>query len=106
MSDSWCAFDKSELWVYNLHISEYSHGGHYNQLPKAPRKLLLTKRKLRKLEWWVKEKGVTIVPTLLWINEKGYAKLDIALAKGKRSYDKRESLKEKENQRELSRFIS
>lgn len=78
-------------------------GTHYNHEPKRDRKLLLTKRELRKLEYKSREKGFTIIPTLLFINEKGLAKLEIALARGKHHYDKRDTLKKKDIQREIDR---
>lgn len=105
LTDSYCRFLNGELWVSNMHIAEYSHGGHYNHDPKADRKLLLSKKELRKLEWKVNEKGTTIIPLVLWMNEKGYAKLDIALAKGKRQYDKRETIKDRDNDREMQKHI-
>jgi tmRNA-binding protein len=86
-----------------MHISEYTHGTYNNHEPKRDRKLLLNKRELKKLLTKVKEKGFTIIPTLLFINEKGLAKLTIALAKGKHHYDKRETLKKKDVQREMDR---
>ena len=82
-----------------MHISEYANGSYNNHQPKRDRKLLLTKKEMRKLLSKLNERGFTIVPTLLWINEKGYAKLDISLAKGKKLYDKRESIKEKDERR-------
>ena len=102
-SDTYCGFINSELWVHNLHISEYAAGSYNNHDPKQDRKLLLTKRELRKIQSKLNEKGTTVVPTMLFINEKGYAKLEIALARGKRMYDKRESIKEKDNRRADSR---
>jgi SsrA-binding protein len=101
--DSFCAFENGELFVKNLHISEYRLGTHYNHDPKRDRKLLLNARELKKLAAKTKEKGLTIIPFLLYINEKGYAKLKIALAKGKHSYDKRETLKDKDIRREIDR---
>jgi len=101
--DSYCAFKEHELFVRNLHISEYRLGTHYNHEPKRERKLLMTKRELRKLKTKSVEKGLTIVPTVLFINEQGYAKLKIALARGKHAYDKRESIKKKDIQRDLER---
>ena len=86
-----------------MHIAEYNMGTHYNHEPKRDRKLLLTKRELKKLSVKVIEKGFTIIPILLFINERGLAKLEIALAKGKHFYDKRESLKRKDSQREIER---
>ncbi|MCX6234279.1 MAG: SsrA-binding protein SmpB [Bacteroidetes bacterium] len=104
LADSYCDFIEEELFVKNMHIAEYSHGTHYNHEPKRDRKLLLTKRELRKLLNKVKEKGFTIIPVQLYINEKGLAKLDIALAKGKHAYDKRESIKRKDYARDTERF--
>ena len=101
--DSFCTFNNGELFVINLHISEYRLGTHYNHDPKRERKLLLNRRELRKLETKTREKGLTIIPFLLYINEKGLAKLKIALAKGKHSYDKRETLKNKDVKREIDR---
>jgi SsrA-binding protein len=104
LTDSFCDFDDGELYVKNMHIAEYAHGTHYNHEPKRSRKLLLTKRELRKLSNKVKEKGFTIIPVRLYINEKGLAKVDIALAKGKHAYDKREAIKRKDYNRETDRL--
>jgi len=101
--DAYCTFRGSELFVINMHISEYIFGTYNNHEPKRDRKLLLTKRELKKLQTKVKEKGFTIIPTLLFINERGLAKLTIALARGKHHYDKRETLKQKDHQREMER---
>ena len=103
LADSYCQFVEGELFVKEMHIAEYSMGTVYNHEPKRDRKLLLTKRELRKLENKTKEKGFTIIPTLLFINEKGLAKLEIGLARGKHFYDKRDSLKKKDIQREIDR---
>jgi len=103
IADAYCSFTDDELFVRNMHIAEYTMGTHYNHEPKRDRKLLLTRRELRKLLVKVKERGFTIIPVLLFINEKGLAKLTIALARGKHSYDKRESLKQKDMQREIDR---
>ena len=103
-TDSYCIFIDNELWVKGLHISEYSYAGHYNHEAKRQRKLLLTKKELRKLQKKIKEKGFTIIPLRIFINEKGFAKLDIGLARGKRLYDKREDLKSRDNKRDLDRF--
>ncbi|NQT77009.1 MAG: SsrA-binding protein SmpB [Bacteroidetes bacterium] len=103
LADSYCQFVEGELFVKQMHIAEYSMGTVYNHEPKRDRKLLLTKRELRKLENKTKEKGFTIIPTLLFINEKGLAKLEIGLARGKHFYDKRDSLKKKDIQREIDR---
>lgn len=105
IAESFCEFnEQTELFVINMSIEEYSHGTHYNHRPKAERKLLLNKRELKKLEKEVKNTGLTIVPLRMFINEKGFAKLDIALAKGKRLYDKRETIKDRENKRNLDRI--
>ena len=106
LTDSYCSFTGTELFVRNLHVAEYTFGTHYNHEPKRDRKLLLTKRELKKLLNKTKEKGLTIIPTLLYINDKGLAKLDIALAKGKKLYDKRETLKTKDSKREMDRSKS
>lgn len=105
ISDSYCIFIKGELWVKGLHISEYKQASYNNHEPKRDRKLLLTKRELKKLLTKVKEKGYSIVPTRLYISTRGIAKLDIALAKGKKMYDKRHDLKLKDLQREVQRKI-
>lgn len=102
LKDAYCKFKKGELFV-KMRIAEYSHGGAFNHDPDRIRKLLLTKRELKKLEKKVIESGYTIIPLRLYINEKGLAKLEIALAKGKKKYDKRESLKRKEIIRESQR---
>ncbi|MCX6243149.1 MAG: SsrA-binding protein SmpB [Bacteroidetes bacterium] len=101
--DAYCTFKGNELFVINMHIAEYTYGTYNNHEPKRDRKLLLTKRELHKLQTKVKERGFTIVPTLLFINEKGLAKLSIALARGKHHYDKRETLKQKDVKREIDR---
>ena len=105
IGESFCEFNtQNELFVINMSIEEYSHGTHYNHRPNAERKLLLNKRELKKLEREVKNTGLTIVPLRLFINEKGYAKLDIALAKGKKLYDKRDTIKDRDNKRNLDRI--
>ena len=103
--DTYCQFSAGELWVRNMQISAYRLGYYYNHDVKRERKLLLNKRELRKLEKATKETGYTIVPTKLFTNEKGLAKLEIALARGKKAYDKRETLKEKEDRRTMDRFL-
>ncbi len=101
--DAYCVFIGNELFVRNLHISEYKYGTYANHEPKRDRKLLLNKRELRKILSKTNEKGLTIIPVLLFVNEEGRAKLKIAIAKGKKNYDKRESLKSKDTQREIDR---
>ncbi|TFG72563.1 MAG: SsrA-binding protein SmpB [Flavobacteriales bacterium] len=104
IAESFCEFnEKGELFVINMQIDEYSHGSHYNHKPKAERKLLLNKRELRKLEKEVKTSGLTIVPLNVFLDERGRAKMNIALAKGKKLYDKRETMKDRDNKRELDR---
>ena len=103
ISDAHCVFIDNELFVKNLHIAEYSNGWQNNHEPKRQRKLLLNKQELSKMIGKVKEKGMAIIPIRLFINEKGKAKLEIALAKGKKIYDKRESIKEKDQKRDIAR---
>jgi SsrA-binding protein len=103
LSDTYSTFINNELWVKNMHISTYFFGTYNNHDVRRDRKLLLTKRELSKLLRATKETGFTIIPTKLFINEKGLAKLEIGLAKGKKNYDKRQSLKEKEDQRSMDR---
>lgn len=105
ITESFCEFnDRGELFVINMQIDEYAHGTHYNHRPKAERKLLLNKQELRKLHKEVKTSGLTIIPLNLFINERGLAKLKIALARGKKLYDKRETLKERDSKRNLDRI--
>ena len=101
--DTYCYFVNNELWVKNMHIAQYALGSYNNHVERRERKLLLTKRELRSLQEDTKAPGLTIVPTRLFINEKGLAKLDIALARGKKSYDKRQSMKDKEDKRDIAR---
>lgn len=102
MSDAHCVFIENELWIKNLHISEYQNSKHVNHKPKRERKLLLNRQELEKIHKKVKSKGTTIIPIRLFINEKGKAKLEISIAKGKKLFDKRQDLKEKENKREIT----
>ncbi len=99
ITEAYCAFEGEELFVKNMHIAEYDYGTYNNHEPRRPRKLLLTRRELKKMLVKTKERGFTIIPTLLFINDKGLAKLEIALAKGKKLYDKRESIKQKDMER-------
>lgn len=105
LTDSYCAFIGNELFVRQMHISEYRFGSYMNHAAKRDRKLLLTRRELRKLQAKSKEKGFTIIPVLLFVDERGYAKLQIALAKGKKLYDKRQSIKDKVSSRDMQREI-
>ena len=102
-NDSYCMFEKGELYVKSLHISEYIYGTYTNHEPLQERKLLLTKRELRKLESKIKEKGYSIIPLKIFLSEKGFAKVEIGLGKGKKSYDKRESIKERDTDRDIKR---
>lgn len=104
LQDAYCLFINNELFVRELHISPYVLAKNYNHEAKRERKLLLNKRELKKLHSKFKEKGLTIIPTRIFLNEKGIAKLDIALAKGKKIYDKREDIKEKDLKREMDRL--
>ena len=103
--DTFCFFSRGELWVKNMHIAEYFYGSYNNHTARRDRKLLLNRKELLKLQRATKENGFTIVPTRLYINEKGLAKVVIALAKGKKQYDKREALKEKDDRREMDRMF-
>lgn len=104
IAESFCEFNhKGELFTVNMHIEEYAFGTRFNHKPKAQRKLLLNKKELNKLYKEVKNGGLTIVPLRLFINEKGFAKIHIALARGKKLYDKRETIKDRENKRDLDR---
>ncbi|MEZ4988495.1 MAG: SsrA-binding protein SmpB [Saprospiraceae bacterium] len=104
LRDAYCLFKQGELYLYSMFIAEYSHGNQFNHDERRTRKLLLRKSELRKLEKKVKEKGFTIVPHKLYLSERGIAKIEIALAQGKKSYDKRESIKQKDVKRDLDRI--
>ncbi len=101
LRDAYCAFKEQELFVRNLHISPYSMAGNYNHESKRERKLLLRKRELHKIYGKSVEKGISLIPTRLFLNERGFAKLEIALAKGKKLYDRRQDIKEKDLKREM-----
>ena len=104
IAESFCEFSEGELFLINSHIEEYLYGTHYNHKAKSERKLLLNKRELKKLNKDSDNKGLTIIPLRLFTNEKGLAKLDIALCRGKKNYDKRESLKEQDTKRDIDRI--
>ncbi len=105
IAESFCEFnEKKELFAVNMNIEEYAFGTRFNHRPKAQRKLLLNKKELLKLWKDVKNNGLTIVPLRLFINDKGFAKINIALARGKKLYDKRETIKDRENKRNLDRI--
>ena len=103
--DTYCTVINGELWVKGMSVSPYFYGSYNNHEMKRDRKLLLTKKEIRALESATKQTGYTIVPTLVFIDDKGRAKMDIALCKGKKEYDKRQTLKEKEDRREMDRAI-
>lgn len=102
-NDSYCVFYKGELFIKSLHISEYAFGTYTNHEPMQERKLLLNKNELKKLEAKTKEKGYSIIPLKIFISEKGLAKVEIGLGKGKKSYDKRETIKERDSERDVKR---
>ncbi len=102
--DAFCKFVNDELWLTGMHIAEYSYGTYNNHEPKRDRKLLLNRVELRKLHKSTKEKGLTIVALKLYLSETGKAKVDIALARGKKTHDKREDLKQKDSKREIERY--
>lgn len=105
INDSFCAFFTDGLYIRNMHIAEYSYGSFYNHESKRDRKLLLNKKELKKLKAKGEEKGFTIVPLKIFINDRGFAKVEIALAQGKKDFDKRETIKERETKRELDRAM-
>lgn len=105
INDSFCSFLNDELYIHQMHISEYSHGSFYNHEARRERKLLLTKKELSKLKVKGQERGYTIIPLRMFISNRGFAKIEIALAQGKKDFDKRETIKERENKRELDRIM-
>ena len=104
-NDSYCIIHKGELWLKSLHIAEYSHGTVNNHDPIRDRKLLLQKREINKIEAKLKEKGYTLIPLLIFFNEKNLVKVEIGLGKGKKLHDKRETIKKRDVEREMKRFI-
>ncbi|MDQ1771331.1 SsrA-binding protein [Labilibaculum sp. A4] len=105
IGDSFCYFNANELYVKEMHISEYKFGSYYNHEEKRERKLLLNRKELDKLDRKTKESGLTIVPLRIFLNEKGFAKMEIALCRGKKHYDKRESLKQRDHKIEIDRMM-
>ena len=105
LADTYCTFIREELWIKNMHIATYKFGTYNNHEVHRDRKLLLHRKELQKLRRETKESGLTIVPTKLYINDKGIAKLNIVLARGKKTYDKRQALKEKEDKRMIDRAM-
>lgn len=104
-NDSYCFFSHGELWIKNMHIAEYVNAGYAGHDPTRERKLLLTKKELGKWAQKIKEKGLTIVPLSMYVNEKGLAKLEIGLGRGKKIHDKRETTKNREAEREMRRYL-
>jgi SsrA-binding protein len=103
MQDGYCVLHNGELYLHNVHISTYTEGTHYNHEPMRTRKLLVNKSELKRLEKGVQEQGVTIIPIRVFISDRGFAKVEIALARGKKLHDKREDIKAKDVKRELDR---
>lgn len=105
LTDSYCVVDNGEVWVKNMHVSEYFYGSYNNHSVKRDRKLLLNKKEIAKITKAAEEPGYTIVPLRIFISDKGYAKLVIGIGRGKKQYDKRQSIKEREDKRNLDRFM-
>lgn len=105
LRDAYCVFKDGELYLRSMFIAEYKEGNQFNHDERRVRKLLLKRQELKKLEKKIKEKGLTVVPIKLYLNDRGIAKLEIALAQGKKTHDKRDSIKEKDNKRELDRML-
>lgn len=106
ITEAYCKMEKGEMWVINMYVAEYANAGYMEQKPRRPRKLLLTKTEIKKLDKKLKNVGVTLVPTLLFIAKSGYAKLKFSIAKGKKIHDKRASIKERDVARDLDRSLS
>lgn len=105
IKEAYCVFHNGEMWVRNMHIAEYSNASFYTHKPRSDRKLLLNRKEINKIEKFLKDKGNTVVPLRLFISEKGWAKLEIATAQGKKLHDKRQSLKEKDDKRTMDRAL-
>ena len=105
IAEAYCIVEGGEVFIRNMTINEYMHGTHYNHKPRGDRKLLLNKREIAKIEKWMKTKGNTIVPLKVFISDKGWAKINIACAKGKKLHDKRQDLKEKDDKRAMDRAL-
>ncbi len=104
-NDSYCLVHHGEIWLKSLHIAQYSHGNVNNHDPLRDRKLLLEKREIRKIEAKLKEKGYTLVPLRIYFNEKNLAKIEIGLARGKKLHDKRDSIRQKDAERDMKRYL-
>ena len=105
LNEAYCYVQDNEAWVTGMYVAEYSHGSFMNHEPKRIRKLLLNKKEIKKISSFLQDEGATVVPLKLFVNEKGWAKLEIALAKGKKLYDKRQDLKEKDDKRQVDRAL-
>ncbi len=105
IKEAYCIFESGEVWIRNMHITEYGNASFYSHQPRSDRKLLLNKKEINKIEKFLKVKGNTIVPLRLFISDKGWAKVEIACAQGKKLYDKRHSLKEKDDKRSMDRAM-
>ena len=103
VTEAFCYFNKNELWCKGMHISEYSFGSYSNHVPDRERKLLLNRRELKKMEEKLKDKGITIIVLSMYLTPRGWAKVDIALARGKKQFDKREDMKERDAKRDMDR---
>lgn len=103
--EAYCIFSIGEVWIRNMHITEYENGSFYNHKPRADRKLLLNKKEIDKIEKFLKTKGNTLIPLRLFLSEKGWVKVEIACATGKKLHDKRQDLKEKDDRREMDRAM-
>jgi SsrA-binding protein len=104
-NDSYCLIDRGEMYVKGLHIAHYSFGSYSNHPPVRDRKLLLKKKEISRITQKLKDKGFTIIPLKIYFNERGFAKMQIGLAKGKKLHDKRESVKQRESEREIKRYL-
>jgi SsrA-binding protein len=104
-NDAFCMFEKNELWVRGLYVAEYSHGTVNNHIAVHDRKLLLNRRELNKLQNKLKDKGLTIVPLKVFLTDKNLVKVEIGLAKGKKNYDKRETIKQRDTEKEIKRYL-
>lgn len=103
--EAYCVFDKGEVWIRNMYINAYENGSFYNHKPRGDRKLLLNKKEIAKIEKFLKDKGNTLIPVKMFISDKGWAKMEIACAKGKKLHDKRHDLKDKDDKREMDRAM-
>lgn len=103
--EAYCIFSRGEMWIRNMHITEYENGSFYNHQPRSDRKLLLNRKEINKIEKFLKDKGNTVIPLKIFISDKGWAKMEIALAQGKKLHDKRQDLKEKDDKRDMDRAM-